>query len=243
MIRQLTEKAIAVLSRDGKRTFFDPSPFPWVARVEAEWRTIRAELDTLLVHRDKIPNFQDISEDQKILTEGEQWKTFFFYAYGHKAEQNCARCPETARLLQCIPGMKTAMFSILAPKKHIPGHRGPYKGVLRYHLGLIIPGPKGSCRILVGSEVRSWEEGKSLIFDDSHWHEAWNDSDSYRVVLFVDFVRPLPFPLLILNRLMIWRISRTPFVTEEIERGRRAELIENETAAGSGSHGTAAGSL
>ena len=100
-----------------------------------------------------------------------------------------------------------------------------------------------SCRILVGSEVRSWEEGKSLIFDDSHWHEAWNDSDSYRVVLFVDCERPLPFPLSILNRLMIWRISRTPFVTEAIERVRRAELIENETAAGSGSHGTAAGPL
>lgn len=235
MVRQLTEKAITLLTRDGKRTFFDPSSFPWVLRVEAEWRTIRTELDALLLHRDQIPNFQDISEDQKILTEGEQWKTFFFYAYGHKAEHNCAQCPETARLLQYIPGMKTAMFSNLAPKKHIPGHRGPYKGVLRYHLGLVIPGPKSSCRILVGSGVRSWEEGKSLVFADSHWHEAWNDLDSYRVILFVDFVRPLPFPLSILNRLMIWRISRTPFITEAIGRVRRAEAIEMEKAAGGGS--------
>ena len=35
--------------------------------------------------------------------------------------------------------MKTAFFSILAPGKHLPPHRGPYKGVMRYHLGLLIP--------------------------------------------------------------------------------------------------------
>ena len=220
------EKMIGVLSQDGDRAFFDPSSFPWVARVEAGWSAIRAELDAVLVRRNEIPNFQDISEDQKVLTEGEQWKTFFFYGYGVKAEQNCARCPETTRLLGSIPGMKTAMFSILAPGKHIPEHRGPYKGVLRYHLGLIVPEPKTSCRIRVGSDVRSWEEGKSLIFDDTHPHKVWNDSASYRVVLFVDFIRRLPFPLSVMNRMVIWRISRTSFVAAAMERVRKAGPIE-----------------
>lgn len=122
--------------------------------------------------------------------------------------------------------MKTAMFSILAPGKHIPEHRGPYKGVLRYHLGLIVPGPKGSCRIRVGNDVRCWEEGRRLIFDDAHPHEAWNDSSSYRVVLFVHFVRPLMFPLSLMNRLVIWRISRTPFITDAMERVRNASRNE-----------------
>ena len=105
-----------------------------------------------------------------------------------------------------------AMFSILAPRSHIPSHRGPYKELLRYHLGLIIPSPRSGCRLRVADEVRSWQEGKSLIFDDSYSHEAWNDSDCHRVVLFVDFVRPLPFPLSTLNRLAIWQISKLPFV-------------------------------
>ncbi len=48
-------------------------------------------------------------------------------------------CPRTAALMREIPGMTTAMFSILSPRKHILDHRGPYKGVLRYHLGLIVP--------------------------------------------------------------------------------------------------------
>jgi len=215
------ERTITRLTRDGNRTFFETESFPWVASIEAGSTAIRTEMDTLLVHRDKIPNFQDISEDQNVLTEGDRWKTYFLYAYGHQAERNCAQCPKTARLLASIPGLKTAMFSILAPKKHVPEHRGPYKGVLRYHLGLIIPEPNTSCRIRVADEVRSWQEGKSLIFDDSHLHEVWNDSDSWRVVLFVDFLRPLPFPLSLLNRVMVWRISRTAFITDAMERVRK----------------------
>jgi beta-hydroxylase len=220
MIRKIIEKMITRFTHDGNRTFFETEPFLWVTHVEAGWKTVREELETLLVRYDEIPNFQDISKDQVILTEGAQWKAFFFYAYGHRAEQNCARCPATARLLESIPGMKTAMFSILAPKKHIPEHRGPYKGVLRYHLALIIPEPKSNCRIRVGNDVRFWEEGKSLIFDDSHMHEAWNESDSYRVVLFVDFLRPMFFPLSLLNRVMVWRIGTTEFVTDAMRRIR-----------------------
>jgi len=203
---------------DGNRTFFDTASFPWVSQVETGWREIRAELDALLLHRERIPNFQDISEEQKLLTQGNDWKTFFLYGYGHQVEKNLARCPKTARLLRLIPDMKTAMFSILAPGKHIPAHRGPYKGVLRYHLGLLVPEPETSCRIRVGDDIRIWQEGKSLIFDDSHEHEAWNDSDSHRVVLFVDFVRRLPPPLSLANRIQIWRISRSPFILEAAER-------------------------
>jgi beta-hydroxylase len=214
--------------RDGEKTFFEPESFPWVPAVEAEWPKVRKELEAVMARREDIPNFQDISEDQKVLTEGEQWKTFWLYAYGEKAEENCARCPETVRVLQRIPGMKSAMFSILAPRKHIPEHRGMYKGVLRYHLGLIVPGREGSCRIRVGDDVRSWEEGKSMIFDDSHPHEVWSDCDSSRVVLFVDFLRPVFFPASLLNRLIIWMISRTSSITDPMDRIReKARGAEN----------------
>jgi ornithine lipid ester-linked acyl 2-hydroxylase len=218
MMHALIEKMISEFSRDGNRAFFETASFPWVADLEAGWRTIRAELDALMPNRYQIPNFQDVSPEQASLTEGDEWKTFFFYVYGCNIERNCARCPQTTRRLRCIPGMKTAMFSILAAGKHIPEHRGLYNGVLRYHLGLIIPEPQTSCRIRVRNEVRSWEEGKSLIFDDSHPHEVWNDSDSCRVVLFVDFVRPLPFPFSLVNRVQIRRISKRPLVTGAVDR-------------------------
>ena len=106
--------------------------------------------------------------------------------------------------------MNTAMFSILSPGKYIPPHRGPYKGVLRYHLGLMVPEPEGICRIRLGNDIRAWKEGKSLIFDDSHEHEVWNDSDSYRVVLFVNFARPTVFPFSMVNRSILWMRSFRP---------------------------------
>jgi len=218
VLRRLVEAVM--FSRGGGRTFFEAGEFPWVAGVEAEWLSVRKELEALMLRREDIPNFQDVSEDQKVLTEGEQWKTFWFYAYGEVAPENCARCPETVRVLKKIPGMRSAMFSILAPRKHIPEHRGMYKGVLRYHLGLIVPGQEGACRIRVANDVRSWKEGKSLIFDDSHPHEVWNDCDAYRVVLFVDFLRPIPFPLSLMNRAIVWLIARTPSIREPMGRVR-----------------------
>jgi beta-hydroxylase len=219
MLREGMHKLITWVDPKGDRAFFDNGEFPWTERIEADWKLVRAELDALLAARSGIPNFQDLSPDQKALTEGDQWKTFVLGVYGNEVPENCARCPETTRLLRQIPGMKTALFSILAPGKHIPEHCGPYKGVLRYHLGLLIP-PGGRCRIRVRDDIRFWEEGKSLVFDDSHPHEAWNDSPSVRAVLFVDFVRPLIFPFSAMNRLMIRRLSGRPFFQEIAQKAR-----------------------
>ncbi|MGB7273045.1 MAG: aspartyl/asparaginyl beta-hydroxylase domain-containing protein, partial [Geitlerinemataceae cyanobacterium] len=132
IIRQL-EKPIGHHSLVGNTTFFEPDEFSWVADLEANWKIIRRELEEILKYQEKLPNFQDLSPDQARLTQDNLWKTYFFYAYGLKAQKNCERGPQTTRLLEKIPGMKTAFFSILLPGKHIPEHRGPYKGLLRYH--------------------------------------------------------------------------------------------------------------
>jgi hypothetical protein len=109
------------------------------------------------------------------------------------------------------------MSSILSPDKDIPEHRGPDGGVLRYHLGVIIPDEPDSCGIIVNGEKAHWEEGKSLIFDDSFAHRARNMSDQLRVVLFVDFERPVRPPFNALNRWMIGQIWRSEFVTAGLE--------------------------
>jgi ornithine lipid ester-linked acyl 2-hydroxylase len=212
------EHLIARASLVGEAKFFDNASFPWTRRLEEGWPEIRAELDRVLEDREALPNFQDISVDQASITNDDKWKTYFLYGYGFKSEANCARCPDTARLCAEIPGMKTAFFSILSPHKHIEAHRGPYKGVLRYHLGLRIPEPREDCRIRVDDEVRHWSDGGSLIFDDTYDHEAWNDTDEVRVVLFVDFVRPLRFPASLVNRLVLLAIAWSPFIGDAKRR-------------------------
>ncbi|MBU1359856.1 MAG: aspartyl/asparaginyl beta-hydroxylase domain-containing protein [Gammaproteobacteria bacterium] len=199
-------------SLHGDAAFFSPEDFPWTAQVAERTPAIREELLSLLPTVEKLPNFQDISPDQAILTTDARWKTYFFAGYGVESAANRKRCPQTSAALDLIPGMTTACFSILAPGKVLPPHRGPYNGVLRYHLGLRIPASDESCGIRVGGTTRHWAEGQALIFDDTYEHQAWNRTPHWRVVLFVDFLRPLPLVPNLLNRTMMAIIRRTPFV-------------------------------
>jgi beta-hydroxylase len=208
------ERFIGRRSLVGDATFFPSERFPWIAPIEQNWEVIREEVVALLEDRDDLPNFQDISKDQIEITDDDRWKTLFLYGYGFEAELGVQLMPKTAALMRQVPGMTTAMISILSPRKHILDHRGPYKGVLRYHLGLIVPEDAESCRIRVGDDIRHWQEGKSLVFDDTFNHEVWNDTDETRVVLFVDVLRPLPFPESLINRMIIRAIGYSPFVLD-----------------------------
>ena len=208
------ERFIGRRSLVGDATFFPLERFPWVEHIERNSSVIKAELAGVLSDHAALPNFQEISKDQIEITDDDRWKTFFLYGYGFEAKLGVEMCPRTAELMRQIPGMTTAMFSILSPRKHILDHRGPYKGVLRYHLGLIVPKDAEACRIRVGDDFRHWEEGRSMIFDDTFNHEVWNDTDETRVVLFVDVLRPLPFPESAINWLIVKAIGFSPFVLD-----------------------------
>jgi ornithine lipid ester-linked acyl 2-hydroxylase len=213
-----TERMVARASLVGDHKFYDPARFDWIPHIEANYHLMQAELQTLLEKPRELPNLHEIVPDQEGLTNDNLWKSFFFYFYGHRIRENCERCPETDRLLRTIPGMKTGFFSIMLPGKELPMHRGPYNGVLRYHLGLRIPQPHTSCGIMVGGEKAHWTEGRSLVFDDTYLHRAWNLSRDIRVVLFVDFRRPLRFPQSVFNSCYIAYISLTPFATAMVAR-------------------------
>jgi beta-hydroxylase len=121
------------------RPLHDAADFPFLAAIEADWRRIDGELERILLDRRKLPPFHKISPDQRYISKGDSWKVFLLYGFGIANARNCAKCPETSRLLRAVPGLQSAWFSILAPRYHIPAHRGITKTVLRAHLGLRIP--------------------------------------------------------------------------------------------------------
>lgn len=124
------------------------------------------------------------------------------FIYGKEFKDNTKLCPKTRQLLLNISGFKTAMFSGLSRNSEIPPHVGPFKGVLRVHLGLIIPeNSRDLCYIEVCGQRENWRLGEIIVFDDTHLHAAYNKTDIDRVVLFIDVVRPLPFPLNIINHI------------------------------------------
>jgi beta-hydroxylase len=208
------ESFVAAVSINGDPRIYEAKTFPWVAELEADWKKIRAELDAVMVYRDQMPSFQDILKEVETIQTDNDWKTFFLAGIGMDCRENAERCPETMRLLGRIPGMKTAFFSILSPHKHIPAHRGAYNGLLRFHLGLLVPEPRDKVRIRIGNDFRNWTEGKALLFDDTFNHEVWNDTDGFRVVLFVDFARPLKQPWHWLNERFLSIGTFAPFLRE-----------------------------
>ncbi|MGC4088042.1 MAG: aspartyl/asparaginyl beta-hydroxylase domain-containing protein [Polyangiaceae bacterium] len=191
-------------TRDGRRRFFEPSEFPWVAEFEAAYPEILEEYRR--ISKQALPNYQDIEEVNVQINTDDQWKTYFLHYYGYPLAKAERECPRTVRALKQIPGLQFAMFSILAPRKHIAAHKGPYAGVLRYHLGVDVP---DGCVIRVDADERSWANGVSLVFDDSFEHEVWNHSDKPRCVLFVDVERPLPGWLSSINRFLLARSAST----------------------------------
>ena len=216
-VLKLTEQSITHFTKDGKTDFFQKEAFDWVQDIESKWTHIRDELEPLLEDRAKIPNLQEINPTSSNLSSDDKWKSFVIYVYGSPVDKNCARCPKTAELLKNIPGMETAMFSILAPGKNIPEHRGIYNGFIRWHLPLRVPKDREKCYIIVNGKNHVWKEGEMVIFDDTFKHQVSNDTEDERVVLLVDIQRPLTGWLDRLNRMVIRRLEKTSFVQDGIK--------------------------
>lgn len=191
--------------------------FGWVSELEASWRDIRAELEALLTAPDDIPCFHQISPDQSRISKGNDWKTFGFFMYGHRIDENCRRCPKTTAALERLPRMRSAMFSILAPGYHIPAHRGPTRGVIRAHLGLIVPREADKVWIRVGDRIIHWAEGKVVLFDDFYEHEVRNDTNERRAVLFIDIERPMDRIGTLVNRAILRLIGASTYVKRPLQ--------------------------
>ena len=201
----------------------DPRLFPWTAEFERHWDEVRAELDMLLKRRDDLPRFQDISPDQMRISPDDKWRAFVFYGFGYRSDQNCGICPRTAALLDAVPGIENAFFSILAPGKDIPTHKGVTKALIRCHLGLIVPAQSERCFMDVGGVHCTWQEGRALVFDDTFPHSVRNDTNEQRAVLLFDFRRPLTLRGRMLRGTVFWLFRRSGFVQDAIRNEARWE--------------------
>jgi aspartate beta-hydroxylase len=136
---------------------------------------------------DEIPKFLAGADGKPV------WDAFFFYRHGVRYDDNCARCPQTAAILDALPLVHIPAhapeicFSVLTPGTHILPHRGVTNTRLVTHLPLIVP---DNCAINVGGELHAWQEGRCVTFDDTFEHEAWNRSEQTRVVLIMDCWNP-----------------------------------------------------
>jgi len=215
-------------SNVGDPVVFDNELFPWTQRFEESYEAIRQEVIGLSALQDRLPAFQDLSPYQQRITAGDRWKTAYLYGFGQRSETVSQLCPVTSRLLEEVPGLESACFSILSPGTHIVAHRGVYKGLINFHLGVIIPKQAEKCRMKIADDTIVWQPGQSVVFDDTNLHEVWNDTGEERVVLFVQFHRDFRAPARQLSKLFLALLRLTPYLRVPMRNGRvlDAELRE-----------------
>jgi aspartate beta-hydroxylase len=183
--------------------------FPAARGFVDAWPAIAAEARHVAMDILAVPRFHELMPEQACISthDDRDWRMFVLKAYRVPISGNLARCPVLTRLLATTPEVLSAAFSFLAPGKHVPPHRGPFRGVLRFHLMLSMPldhaGMPASVLSIAGHEHRL-AEGDCLLWDDTYPHEVANRGDRIRTALLLDVRRPgMPWDMALLSRLVV----------------------------------------
>jgi aspartate beta-hydroxylase len=183
--------------------------FSQAQRYAGAWRALAAEAAAVAANLGVVPRFHEIMPQQYAISanDARDWRMLIVKAYGHTVARNAARCPVLTQLLATTPEVLSAALSFLAPRKIVPPHRGPFRGVLRFYLGLAVPpgadGRPGAVLTIDGVEHRV-ASGEWLLWDDSFEHDVRNETDQLRIALLLDVRRRgMPMDLDILSRLVI----------------------------------------
>jgi beta-hydroxylase len=164
---------------DMKVNFAGHEPF------KRNWQRIRDEVLTL--YREKgMSKIQGDLFFRKIADKN--WKKFYIKWYDKVLPDARTHLPFITSLVEANSQVQSAMISVLEPGAIIKPHVGPFRGALRYHLGLKTP-QHDDCFILVDGKKYSWRDGEDVLFDDTFVHEVKNMTDQPRFILFMDIKR------------------------------------------------------
>jgi aspartate beta-hydroxylase len=183
--------------------------FPNAKRFTERWTDIRHEALAVAGMLNQVPRFHDIMPAQADISanDGRDWRVFIMKAYGVTVQNNLQRCPTVAALLHEAPEVVSAILSFLAPGKHVPEHRGPFRGILRFHLMLSMPRDGNgvpACVMNIDGVPYRLGDGESLLWDDTYSHEVWNRSDQVRIALLLDvWRRDMPFDIALLSQAIL----------------------------------------
>ena len=198
------------------QTLHSPYLHTWAHQLEAGFRDIKDEALQVFTQDGSFQNFLELSEKARmedyINGDGEtpSWEAFFFYRRGKRFDGNHQRCPKTSAILNSIDLCKIEhqapeiCFSVLKPGTHILPHYGVSNIRCVMHLPLVVP---SNCALRFGTgQEYLWQEGQTVLFDDTFQHEAWNRSKETRIVLLMDCWNP---HLTLIERLAVKSLIET----------------------------------
>jgi aspartate beta-hydroxylase len=183
--------------------------FPDGERFVDAWQAIREEALAVGRRLQEVPRFHEIMREQTAISanDGRDWRLFILKAYGIDNPRNIGICPVLSSVVAASPDVLSASISFMAPNKHIPAHRGPFRGVLRFYLPLVMPRtPEGLPAAVLKIDGREYRllDGEGMLWDDTYVHEVWNRSEEVRIVLLLDVRRPhMPIDMAVFSGILM----------------------------------------
>jgi aspartate beta-hydroxylase/beta-hydroxylase len=187
----------------GRSRFRIMSPyalFPEARKLDYQFDQIKAEVTKLIETRD-VRRYGDI-DPLRAAEVSTDWRLYYAYMLGEANPMAYRDCPTFVDFAERTPRVVNAIIAILEPGVTLKAHEGPYAGILRYHLPLIVP-ENNPPRLRVDQEVHTWKEGEAILIDDTFEHEVYNESDGRRVMLIIDIRRPMGVVPDVVNRLSL----------------------------------------
>ena len=164
---------------------FETKTVPGLDKIRANYPVIRSEakvlLDTGVFQRPPA-----IDEPGYNTFEKGGWRLYPLKWYTKECGRSAVNaCPQTCAILDSIPTIRSAMFTVLPPGARLGRHHDPIASSLRYHLGLLTPNSE-KCALTLDGVDYPWLDGEELLFDQTYLHSAVNRTETIRIILFCD---------------------------------------------------------
>jgi len=182
-----------------QKPVFDLDNFSWTVNLKNNFETIKQECYSVLkankngLVRPYLPKTLRVDNSLQALAGSLNWSALDLYRDGLINKSVADQFPNTLATLDEIPtyGLDQtpyeAFFSILKPGQTIAPHFGQSNHSLNVHFPITVP---KDCHLSVANKRYQWHEGLPLVFDDSYWHSAHNNSDQARIVLIFSIWHP-----------------------------------------------------
>lgn len=215
--------------------FHDPrgEDFAWVARLEERWGEISAEVRAVIKNKELLEKGNNVWAKPVVEAAnayGPDWRTLVLQDRVWDPA-NAALFPVTCGILRdpdiAVPSVE-AFLARQAPGSGIALHTDDCNFILTMHCA--ISAPEGQSWIEVAGERRYWQNGKSLVFDTSYFHQTMNESaEEDRIVLLIRFWHPQLTPVEREALSFLFRAIEDPSGTPAVARASREIQMEDES--------------
>lgn len=198
--------------------FYYPTKFDFINKLQKSWKIIRKEALDQMINSPQLDITRNINDwynsddyykqiidkhgwlkswDNNEKDKGNnQWYNYGLIYFNQEFNENIKHCPKTYKIIKKMkPHINICGFSWMLGNCIIKPHTditGITSGSLALHLGLSIPEPDSTCKLIVKNNANEYicmkeQNGKIIVFDATYEHYAYNLSNQDRLILYIDF--------------------------------------------------------